>query len=85
MERLKYISTERLFEGVIVAVDGCSVTIDLLGRLGQLKVPKRMLISDDAPLEGQLVGFLMSYPEVINPIPDEKYISSINKRKNIEQ
>ncbi len=81
MERLKYISTERLFEGVIVAVDGCSVTIDLLGRLGQLKIPMRMLITDYEPKEGQLVGFLMSYPEVIDPEPDEKYISSINRRK----
>ncbi len=84
MERLKYISTERLFEGVIVAVDGCSVTIDLLGRLGQLKVPMRMLITDYEPKEGQLVGFLMSYPEVIDPEPDEKYISSIKRRKTIE-
>ncbi len=81
MDRLKYVSTERMFEGVIVAVDGCSVTIDLLGRLGQLKVPMRMLITDYEPKEGQLVGFLMSYPEVIDPEPDEKYISSIEKRK----
>lgn len=46
MDRLKYISTERMYEGVIVEITDGGVTIDLKGRLGQFKIPKRMLITD---------------------------------------
>ena len=66
MRRLKYTSTERMYEGVLVEVTGGSVTIDFKGRLGQLKIPLRMLISDNPPKIGQIVGFLMTYPEVID-------------------
>ena len=66
MEKLRYTSTERMYEGVLVEVTGGSVTIDLKGRLGQLKIPLRMLISDETPQVGQEVAFLMTYPEVIN-------------------
>lgn len=66
MSKLKYASSERVFEGVIVAVSEGSVTIDIAGRMGQLKIPFRMLISEEPPVVGQKVGFLMSYPEVIS-------------------
>lgn len=85
MERLKYISTERMYEGIIVEVTDASVTIDLKGRLGQLKIPLRMLITEYNIEIGQEVGFLMTYPEVLEPIPNEKYVKSIeetNRRKN---
>ena len=65
MTKLKYASSERMFEGIIVEVTEGSVTIDIAGRMGQLKIPLRMLISDDTPKMGQVVGFLMSYPEVL--------------------
>ena len=56
---------EQMHEGVIVEVTGGSVTIDINGRLGQMKLPLRMVINDH-PLEvGQMVRFMMSYPEVI--------------------
>lgn len=67
--KLKYISTERLFQGIITEVHEGGVVIDLKGRLGQLKIPLRMLISSDTPRVGQTVGFLMSYPEVIESTP----------------
>lgn len=69
MERLNYLSTERFFEGVITEITGGSVTIDLLGRMGQLKIPLRMLICDETPVPGQTVGFAMSCPEVIAEVP----------------
>ena len=39
-------SSEKYYEGVIVDVEGGAVTIDLKGRLGQFKIPNRMLITD---------------------------------------
>ena len=66
MNKLKYASSERMFEGIIVEVTQGSVTIDIAGRMGQLKIPLRMLISDNQPEIGQIVGFLMSYPEILD-------------------
>ena len=44
---LKYMSSERMYEGIIIVSNiGGSVVIDLKGRLGQLRIPKRMIISD---------------------------------------
>ena len=34
MDKLKYLSTERMYEGVLVEIKAGSVTIDLKGRLG---------------------------------------------------
>ena len=66
VDRLKYISTERMYEGILVEITDGSVTIDIKGRLGQLKIPRRMLISENEIEIGQEVGFVMSYPEVLN-------------------
>ena len=56
-----------MYEGVIVEVTGGSVTIDINGRLGQLKLPLRMIINH-RPLEvGQIVRFQLTYPEVVEP------------------
>lgn len=65
-------------EGVIVEVhDGC-VGIDLKGRLGYLKVPMRMLITD-YPLEvGQEVAWNMSFVEQMGPQVNDKYISNLD-------
>lgn len=83
MEKLKYASTERYVEGVIVEVKDGSVAIDLKGRLGHLKVPKRMLITDYELQVGLEVGFLMSYPEVLGPEINEKYAENV-ERKNLK-
>ena len=43
-ERLHYGDKIIYMEGVIVDVDDCSISIDLKGRLGFFKAPKRMFI-----------------------------------------
>ncbi|HIW20871.1 MAG TPA: hypothetical protein H9887_02485 [Candidatus Dorea intestinavium] len=71
-------------EGVVVEVhDGC-VAIDLKGRLGYLKVPMRMLITDYPIKVGQEVAWNMSFVEQLGPEINEKYISNLdtyNKRQ----
>jgi len=79
IDKLKYVSTERMYEGVLVEITGGSVTIDLKGRLGQLKVPKRMLISEYEVAIGQEVGFMMSYPEVLTEEPNRHYVDAIEE------
>ena len=63
--KLKYISSETMYQGRIVEVHDGSVVINLLGRLGQLRLPKRMVISQVDLQVGQKVGLLMTYPEVL--------------------
>ena len=74
--------TEKLIymEGVIVEVHDGAVGIDLKGRLGFLKIPMRMLISDYEVKVGQEVGFNMSFIEQLGPEVNEKYISNIQKQ-----
>lgn len=81
MDRLKYISSERFFEGIVVEVDDGSVTIDLKGRMGQLKVPRRLVITEYEILVGQEVGFMMTYPEILGPDVDEEYAKLANRRQ----
>lgn len=50
-------------EGVITRVTEGGVSIDLLGRLGRLEIPLRMLISPQPPAAGQRVAFRMSFVE----------------------
>ncbi|WP_315364899.1 CBO2463/CBO2479 domain-containing protein [Oribacterium sinus] len=75
--------TDKIFymEGIIVEVHDGAVGIDLKGRLGFLKIPMRMLISDYEIKVGQEVGFNMSFIEQLSPDVNEKYISNIQKRQ----
>ncbi len=73
MEKLKYISSERYYEGIIIEVTDGSVVIDFKGRMGQIRLPRRMVISKENLKEGQEIGFLMTYPEVISEEINEKY------------
>ncbi|WP_416386112.1 CBO2463/CBO2479 domain-containing protein [Alkalithermobacter thermoalcaliphilus] len=82
LEKLRYASTERYVEGVIVEINDGAVGIDLKGRIGYLKVPKRMLITDHELKLGQEVGFLMSYPEVLGDEINEKYMQNLNRKKD---
>lgn len=71
-------------EGVIVEIhDGC-VAMDLKGRLGYLKVPMRMLITDYELKVGQEIGFMMSFPEVLSGEVNEKYVSNLEIRNRKE-
>lgn len=83
-DKLNYASTETLYEGIISEVTDAGVVIELKGRLGELRIPKRMLISQHDPQIGHEVGFLMSYPEVISKEPNSKYVRAFdnyNKHK----
>ncbi|MGP1455085.1 MAG: CBO2463/CBO2479 domain-containing protein [Treponema sp.] len=84
MYGLKYISTERYVEGVIVELKSGSVGIDLKGRMGYLKIPMRMLITDYELKLGMEVGFLMSFPEVLREEVNPKYQELAQLRKTTE-
>ena len=62
-EDLRYGDKLIYIEGIVTAVDDCSISIDLKGRLGLFKAPKRMFICDAEPQPGQIFGFKMSFPE----------------------
>lgn len=83
---MKYGDKIIYMEGVIVEVHDGAVSIDLKGRLGFLKIPKRMLITDYPLVVGQEVGWNMSFIEQLGPDANEKYISNQNiyKRKQAE-
>ncbi len=83
---LKYGDRILYMEGVIVEVhDGC-VAVDLKGRLGYLKVPMRMLITDYEVKVGQEVGFNMSFVEQLGNEVNDKYISNLMTRnKKIDE
>ena len=74
---MKYGDKIIYMEGVIVEIhDGC-VVIDLKGRLGYLKIPMRMLITDYPLVVGQEVGWNMSFVEQLGPDANEKYVSNL--------
>ncbi len=66
-------------QGYIVGIEDAGVEIDLKGRLGHIKVPMRMLISDYPLKVGQTIGFMMSHPEVESDEIDETYHKTVNK------
>lgn len=78
MKELKYGDKIIRMEGVIVEVhDGC-VGIDLKGRLGFLKVPMRMMITDYPLMVGQEVAWNMSFVEQLGPEVNDKYVSNLD-------
>lgn len=78
MSELKFGDKIIRMEGVIVEVqDGC-VGIDLKGRLGYLKIPMRMLITDYPLAVGQEVAWNMSFVEQLGPEVNEKYVSNLD-------
>lgn len=81
---LKYGDKHIYMEGIIIDIKDGAVEMDLKGRLGTLKVPMRMMISDNKLELGQIVGFMMSYPEVVCEEPDQHYISNMKKLQNKE-
>lgn len=82
---MKYGDKIIYMEGVIVAFDDCSISMDLKGRLGFLKIPRRMFITDYPVKIGQEVGFNMSFIEALGPDANLKYVSNLQtkeKRQN---
>lgn len=67
-ENLRYGDKLIYIEGIVTAVDDCSISVDLRGRLGFFKAPKRMFLCDSEPRPGQVFGFRMSFPEQLPEI-----------------
>ena len=72
IDKLKYSSTERVFEGVITEVNDVSVKMD---------IPRRLLITEYDPKVGEEVGWLMSYPEVLDTEANQKYLGALHEYK----
>ena len=68
-------------EGVIVAVKDGAIDVDLMGRLGFISVPKRMVISEDGLKVGQTVAWNMSFLEQKGPEINEKYFNNLTIRE----
>ena len=83
---LKYGDKIIEMEGVIVEVSDGAVAIDFKGRLGYLKIPRRMIISDYELKVGQEIGLNMSFVEVLSDKINEKYVSNleIQKRRGVQ-
>lgn len=82
MRDLKYAGNPSYFEGIIVRIEDGAVEIDIKGRLGHFSMPKRMLITDYELEIGLEVGFIMSYPEVLDREKNQKYLDNIERDKN---
>ena len=72
-------------EGVIVEVHDCCVAVDLKGRLGYLKIPMRMLITDYPLAVGQEVAWNMSFIEQLGPEANDKYVSNLDVYKRRQE
>lgn len=81
---LKYGDKIIEMQGIIVEIQDGAVAVDLKGRLGYLKVPMRMLITDYPLKIGQEVGFKMSFLEVLSEEANDKYVSNIEMRNRKE-
>ena len=68
-------------EGVIVAVRDGAIDVDLMGRLGFISVPKRMVISDYDLEVGQVVSWNMSFLEQNGPEINDKYFNNLTIRE----
>lgn len=73
---MKYGDKIIYMEGIITEVHDGAVAIDLKGRLGSMRIPMRMLITDYEPQVGQEVGFNMSFIEQLSPEINETYVSN---------
>lgn len=61
-------------EGIITEVHDGAVAIDLKGRLGSLRIPLRMLISEYPLRVGQEVAWNMSFIEQLSGQVNETYV-----------
>ena len=78
---MKYGDKIIYMEGIITEVHDGSVAIDFKGRLGSLRIPKRMIISDYELKVGQEVGLNMSFIEQLGEEVNEKYLKILEKEK----
>lgn len=85
MKELQYGDKIIRMEGVIVDIDDCSISVDLKGRLGFFKAPKRMFICDYPLKVGQEIAWNMSFPEQLGEEVNEKYVSNIEKERRLQE
>ena len=78
-KRGRYIDKVNYYEGIITEVHDGSVALDIKGRLGSIRIPKRMIISDYELKVGQEVAFNMSFIEQISADVNEHYIKKSAK------
>ena len=71
-------------EGVIVEVHDGAVAIDFKGRLGHLRIPKRMIISDYDLEVGQEVAWNMSFIEQESTEVNERYLETIRHAEELQ-
>ena len=71
-------------EGVIVEVHDGSVAIDFKERLGHLRIPKRMIISDYDLEVGQEVAWNMSFIEQESSTVNERYLETIEHSRELQ-
>ena len=71
-------------EGVIVEVHDGSVAIDFKGRLGHLRIPKRMIISDYDLEIGQEVAWNMSFIEQESSVVNPRYLETIEHSRELQ-
>ena len=71
-------------EGIIVEVHDGSVAIDFKGRLGHLRIPKRMIISDYDLELGQEVAWNMSFIEQESPEVNPRYLETIEHARELQ-
>ena len=71
-------------EGIIVEVHDGSVAIDFKGRLGHLRIPKRMIISDYDLEVGQEVAWNMSFIEQESSAVNERYLETIEHSRELQ-
>ena len=72
----KYIDAVNYYEGVITEVHDGSVAFDIKGRLGSVRIPKRMIISDYELKVGQEVAFNMSFIVQLSGEVNEHYLKN---------
>ncbi len=77
---MKYGDKLIYMEGIIVEISDGAVGIELKGRLGTLRIPMRMLITDYELRIGQEVGFNKSFIEQLSEEANESYVSNIERR-----
>lgn len=80
---MKYCDNLIEMRGIITEVHDGAVSIDFKGRLGSMKIPMRMLITDYELKEGMEVGMKMSFVEVLSDKIDDKFIN--NKQAKSER
>ena len=71
-------------EGIIVEVHDGSVAIDFKGRLGHLRIPKRMIISDYELEVGQEVAWNMSFIEQESAEVNKRYLETIKHAEELQ-